>query len=151
MELADLGGLHLRVATTAPSRQKSTVPEAIGRTPVTSCPSSGFLTGREPLEKLHCRSFRGDHRCTNTSPTLCIEPKEWLQAVGVLWDFPGTSGRINGPDRETAERIFAQFRGSDQPSTAGHGWSLPEHLICTIRRPRIERHQPSASHRHAQL
>lgn len=87
VEPADLGGLHLRVATTAPNRQKSTVPEAIGRTPVTSCPSSGFLTAREPLEKLHCRSFRGDHRCANTSPTLFIEPKEWLQAVGVLWDF----------------------------------------------------------------
>lgn len=40
--------------------------------------------------RTHCRSSRADHRCTRTSPhrapTLYIEPKEWLLAVGILWD-----------------------------------------------------------------
>jgi hypothetical protein len=61
----------------------------------------------------------------------CTEPKEWLLPVGVLWDFPGTSGRISQYERETTERAFIQVNDLRRPDIAGHGvgLSLPEHLM----------------------
>jgi hypothetical protein len=81
-----------------------------------------------------CRSFRADHRCTDSSPHLTaapwIEPKECRSAVGVLWDFSGTSGLINRHERETTEREPVQVSDAHTPSVPGHGavWSLPGHL-----------------------
>lgn len=52
-------------------------------------------------------------------------------ALGVLWDFPGTSGPINRHERETTESPLARLSGHHAPIAAGHSasWSLPGQLI----------------------
>lgn len=76
----------------------------------------------------------------------CTEPKEWHLPVGVLWDFPGTSGRISQYERETTERAFMQVNDLRRPDIAGHGvgWSLPGHLTIRNQQLRAERRTPSA-------
>lgn len=85
-------------------------------------------------------------------PVLTGERKARQQPVGALRDFPGTSGRINRRERETAGRSFAQVSDQMPLIAAGHraGRPLPRHLICGTRRLCTERHQPSALHRHTQ-
>lgn len=60
--------------------------------------------------------------CPPTITTMsCIEPKERRVAVGVPWDFSGTSGCINRYERETVERPFTQV----SVATARRGRSRP--------------------------
>jgi hypothetical protein len=84
--------------------------------------------------KRHALPFtqRG-HRCLIALRTRYIKPKEWPRAVGVPWDFSGTSGCINGYERETAESPFLQVIDPRPPIAAGHGvrWSLPGHLTSS--------------------
>lgn len=47
-----------------------------------------------------------------------------VRAVGVLRDFSGTSGCINGYERETAERSFVQVSDVHRPIAAGYGVGL---------------------------
>lgn len=49
-----------------------------------------------------------------------VNLKERSRNVGVPWDFSGTSGSINGYERETAERTFAQVSDPRLPIVAGH-------------------------------
>lgn len=69
-----------------------------------------------------CRSFGSDRRSTITNPQRTrvpyTEPKEWLLHVGVLWDFPGTSGRISQYEREATERAFMQVNDLRRPDIA---------------------------------
>lgn len=69
-------------------------------------------------------------------PALPYRAERRPSAVGVPWDFSGTFSPINRHEHERAERPFVQVSSLHTPITAGHGtrWSLPGHLICTIRR-----------------
>lgn len=71
-------------------------------------------------------------------------------AVGVLWDFPGTSGPIKRHEHETAERSFAQLSDHTPLIAAGHRvqWSLPGQLTIGSWQLRAERRTPSAPHRY---
>lgn len=66
----------------------------------------------------------------STSSRWRTEPKGRPSAVGVLWDFSGTSGPINWHEHETAERSFALVSCHQPRIVAGQRvhWSLPGHL-----------------------
>lgn len=149
VEAAGLGDLRTRLPATAPGVPRSMV--AQGRPPVTRGRVRRTFTSREPFQKRALPFAQRGLRCMIALRTRYIEPKEWPRAVGVPWDFSGTSGCINGYERETAERPFLQVIDPRPPIAAGPGapWSLPGHQICRTRRLRIERHQPSASHRYS--
>ncbi len=80
-----------------------------------------------------------DLQRTAPAPPRCprrAEPKGRTSAVGVLWDFSGTSGFINRHEHETTERRFAQVSDKILLIVAGHraGSSLPGHLTDGCRR-----------------
>lgn len=109
---ADLGDLRTGLSTAARNVQKSTVAQGIGRPPVTRLPGRGTFTGRKPFKKRALPFVRGGSPMHEHQPTphphALYEPKELLRTVGVPWDFSGTSGCINGYERETAKRSFVQ-------------------------------------------
>lgn len=87
------------------------IPCSTARSSASTAPSAWHLVDG--------RDGAGAHRCPKTS-----------SHQGVLWDFSGTSGHINGHERETAESSFAQLSSPGPASAAGHGptWSRPRHL-----------------------
>lgn len=74
-------------------------------------------------------------------PVLPYKAERRPSALGVPWDFSGTSGPIKRHEREIAERSFAQVSGHRTPITAGHGarWSPPGHLTGGVSCPLVAR------------
>ncbi len=120
-------GGHCRLAAATSDRravvdhQGPTVPQGIGRAPVTRYPGSTTLAGNEAVRL----------------PVLAYGAERHPSAVGVPWDFSGTSGPIKRHERETAERSFAQLSDHRSLVAAGHRvhWSLLGHLTGTSHRP----------------
>ncbi len=84
---------------------------------------------------------------TLLAPSRCprrAESKGCTSAVGVLWDFSGTSGFINRHEHETTERRFAQVSDKILLIAAGRRtpWSLPGHLTSGTQRVCAQRHLP---------